>query len=329
MRVTSLLSRQVFSVVLIRVIGTLVLDCGHGIFRNCLEDHPNEQNQEIHPVYSIDLLQNFHLPRPTATYTGVWAGSDIGTYYVRQLGDTIWWLGLSQDQGRSFANVFKGNLQGSVITGEWADVPVGTNLLNAGTLAVVGDGGPASIRLNRNSETGNFGAQSWQKLYDVNFNLVRMTFETATANAADFWSDSSEPFELTLNDRRLEASPRNPRPLTLPLGVRGSQVDLATEIAFQAPSALPLTLSVRYQGYRLSSSSVQRAMDFAPGSHTLLLTPPDRTPISPTVGIPSGSIPKPTIGQVPDNTSLPSVRVTYRVDITDIGNLAPAPSPLP
>jgi len=78
---------------------------------------------------------------------------------------------MSRDQGRSFANIFRGNitrnpLQGITISGEWADVPLGA-IKNSGTLIVHADGNPDSPELTRTSATGNFGALTWTKLYDV------------------------------------------------------------------------------------------------------------------------------------------------------------------
>jgi hypothetical protein len=62
--------------------------------------------------------------------SGVWHGSDIGTYYVRQLDREVWWLGLPRDQGRSFANVFHGSISESgPLEGQWIDVPMGVPLV--------------------------------------------------------------------------------------------------------------------------------------------------------------------------------------------------------
>src|SRR4029077_5413094 len=89
---------------------------------------------EIHPVYAIEALQDFRRRRPGADLTGVWHANDVGTYYLRQIdGNVLWWLGLSRDQGRTFANVFQGSIRyrggdgeplaKSMIEGDWADVP--------------------------------------------------------------------------------------------------------------------------------------------------------------------------------------------------------------
>lgn len=148
----------------VRVTGALVLDCGHSLFGDCEENRAKRNNVEIHPVYSVEVLRN-PLVRPRAL-TGMWAATDVGTYYLRELGDTLWWLGLSRDQGRSFANVFRGTIKGETISGIWADVPLGV-IQNNGELTITTDGnGPASIRLTRSFASGGFGADRWEKLND-------------------------------------------------------------------------------------------------------------------------------------------------------------------
>jgi hypothetical protein len=170
----------------VRVTGALVLDCGHhrGLDHPCFDDHPDgdsddqydissHQNQEIHPIYSIDII-NFPL-RPEdilidarKNLTGAWGGSDGSTYYVRQIGNTIWWLGQMRDrqpmqrgtnfpiigalqlkaafdagdppcpsqQCWAFATVFKGTITESpiqtVIEGDWAGVPQSTSAGSSG-----------------------------------------------------------------------------------------------------------------------------------------------------------------------------------------------------
>src|SRR5262249_1841609 len=100
---------------------------------------------EIHPVYAIDLVQDFGPNGPLrrgADLKGVWHADDVGTYYLRQVNqNTLWWLGLSRDQGRTFANVFQGTINGNTIRGEWADIPVGIGgARSSGLLTLVGDG---------------------------------------------------------------------------------------------------------------------------------------------------------------------------------------------
>jgi hypothetical protein len=85
-------------------------------------------------------------PRPVCTtvpdLTGVWTEDDNpGQYYLRQIGNRIWWVGLSTENsdwpthdfhlGLRYANVFDGILASApnvhpTITGNWVDVPRGT-----------------------------------------------------------------------------------------------------------------------------------------------------------------------------------------------------------
>jgi hypothetical protein len=53
---------------------------------------------------------------------GLWRANDGGTYQVRIAGTDVWWIGMSRDNGRTWTNVFKGSLNGGIITGQWADV---------------------------------------------------------------------------------------------------------------------------------------------------------------------------------------------------------------
>ena len=142
-----------------RVTGVVADDAGH-----------SSVPPEIHPVYAIDVVsvprRKVGLPLPGLNLTGAWHGSDIGTYYVRQVETTVWWLGLSRDQGRSFANVFHGTISGNVVEGTWADVPMGVGgALSGGTLTL--HGGPLSTQLVRLAQSGAFGGSLWTKLYDV------------------------------------------------------------------------------------------------------------------------------------------------------------------
>lgn len=142
-----------------RVTGVVALDVGH----TWHDDPP-----EIHPVYAIDVVQNFRRRPPVANInlTGAWGGGDMGTYYLRQIGNTLWWLGLSRDQGRTFANVFHGTVAGEVIKGDWIDVPMGEiPILGNGSLTL--SGGSQSTELLKISQTGVFGALTWTKLYDT------------------------------------------------------------------------------------------------------------------------------------------------------------------
>ena len=153
---------------LVRVTGVMADDVGHG----------GDNAAEVHPVYAIDIVQDF-TKRPKAqtlgapNLTGVWHSDDQGTYYLREIGSTLWWFGLSCDQGRTFANVFHGTVSGNSIQGNWADVPVGTvGTRSAGTLSLAMGGGSTSLELLRLVQTGFFSGRAWEKLYDTPTGVV-------------------------------------------------------------------------------------------------------------------------------------------------------------
>jgi len=93
---------------------------------------------------------------------GAWSADDLGVYYIRQIGDVIWWLGMSglgeplALRGHEWTNVYLGQLSGLTITGSYADVPHGTVL----------DDGPVTMQLTRTSDGG--------------ISLVRVTADTDT-----------------------------------------------------------------------------------------------------------------------------------------------------
>jgi hypothetical protein len=141
-------------------------------------------------VYALELFQDFtniRQPRIGADLTGVWYADDVGTYYLRQTdGNVLWWLGLSRDQGRTFANVFHGTIQHLYrdgdgeplpqslveIEGDWSDVQVGEGAeptLSRGRLRLLGDGFgqlDTTTHFTALERTGGFGGSAWTKLYD-------------------------------------------------------------------------------------------------------------------------------------------------------------------
>ena len=102
----------------VRVTGVLTIDHGHED-----ENDPNGDNVEIHPAYAIDALE----PTPSNDLTGVWDDGNGHTYYLHQVGDQVFGLGMGPFRDRSFGRVFHGTVyQQQTISGEWDDVPLGT-----------------------------------------------------------------------------------------------------------------------------------------------------------------------------------------------------------
>lgn len=142
----------------VRVTGVVADDPGHG-----------DVKPEIHPVYAIDVVQKWGIrrPIPTINLTGAWHGEeDQSTTYIRQVGNQVWWLCLSRDQGRRYANVFHGTMQNGQTKGSYVDVPISASgRSGAGTLTLAG--GPLATTLTVMSRTEPFGPLTLTKLYDV------------------------------------------------------------------------------------------------------------------------------------------------------------------
>jgi hypothetical protein len=99
-------------------------------------------------------------PPDNLSLSGTWLADDGGTYYLRQIGDELWWVGVSGGlmyPGVESCTVFHGSVTDSGVTGEWSAVPRGA-LHGHGTLALRRDG---ANHLLRAGETGGFGASTW------------------------------------------------------------------------------------------------------------------------------------------------------------------------
>jgi hypothetical protein len=95
--------------------------------------------------------------------TGRWTCDDGGTYYIRQIGNELWWTGKSGEpkgQKKAFANIFHGTINGNEITGSWADDPAG-EARGSGkmTLEIIGEG--KKVELRRKGEANDFGGATW------------------------------------------------------------------------------------------------------------------------------------------------------------------------
>lgn len=103
-------------------------------------------------------------PLETSSLTGRWFCDDEGTYYLRQLGATVWWFGRSKNDGEFWTNVFRGTLTGNVLDGEWADVPIGRDQLS-GTMTLevkVADRQVIGLRKTRQIG-GDFLGENWKR----------------------------------------------------------------------------------------------------------------------------------------------------------------------
>lgn len=110
-------------------------------------------------------------PEDVGELTGAWAGSEGGIYYIRQVGDCVWWFGndigdiepgLTGQPG--FANVASGRLAGTTLEVEYADLPVG-DTLGGGGLTFIYD--EANDQLTLTEQRGDwipFGARTLTRI---------------------------------------------------------------------------------------------------------------------------------------------------------------------
>ena len=102
---------------------------------------PSATNTTATDLSAIDCATDD--PTDIGDLTGVWNGDEGGVYYIRQVGDCVWWFGtelVDIEPGRAgqygFANVATGRVVGTEIVVEWADLPLG-NVLGGGGLTLV------------------------------------------------------------------------------------------------------------------------------------------------------------------------------------------------
>lgn len=97
--------------------------------------------------------------QPPADLTGVWNCDDGGKYYIRQMGNKIWWYGEANPNSPGWSNVMYGTVNGNTIHGNWADVPKGSTM-NSGAMDLNVE---SNNRLSATSKTGGFGGSVWTR----------------------------------------------------------------------------------------------------------------------------------------------------------------------
>ncbi|ASB91740.1 MULTISPECIES: hypothetical protein [Bacillus] len=114
-------------------------------------------------MHDWESFVDAQVTRQEADMTGIWRGNDGGVYYIRHDDPHVWWAGFSDNgRGQHWTHVFHGmrmfdETGSEVISGNWADVPRGTNR-GSGTLVVARSGD----RLTKVS--GGIGATTWQRI---------------------------------------------------------------------------------------------------------------------------------------------------------------------
>lgn len=98
-------------------------------------------------------------PNATLNLTGVWTCDDKGTYYMRQIGNKLWWYGEDRQTNPTFSNVARGTINGNIINLEVADVPKGKSSISDNlTLKAF-----PNNKLVIQEMTGKFNGSVWKK----------------------------------------------------------------------------------------------------------------------------------------------------------------------
>jgi hypothetical protein len=140
----------VFGLFIFVIVSLIVL--GGGIYHGAANT--------VKPAYAQGLCDPRNL-------TGKWLANDGGTYFIRHIGNEIWWFGARNlQEGTPFSNVLQGNIgfqDGRTIVGNWRDIPLGNNV-GKGTLVLSVD--PSGQKITKvKDDTGSniFGGTEWKK----------------------------------------------------------------------------------------------------------------------------------------------------------------------
>jgi hypothetical protein len=110
-------------------------------------------------------------PGDVGDLTGAWQGNDTGVYYIRQVGDCLWWFGTELDDIESgqigqpgFANVAVGRVDATHIDMEWADLPAGDVLGGGGLTLVYDEENRQLLITEQRGEGETYGATTFTRI---------------------------------------------------------------------------------------------------------------------------------------------------------------------
>ncbi len=109
-------------------------------------------------------------PGDVGGLSGAWQGDDDGVYYIRQVGDCVWWFGTEADDiepgvtGQAeWSNVAAGRVNGTEVVVEWADVPIGV-VLGGGGLTLTYDEADDQLVITQQRGDWGFGATTLTRM---------------------------------------------------------------------------------------------------------------------------------------------------------------------
>ncbi len=109
-------------------------------------------------------------PADVGALTGAWQVDDGGVYYIRQVGDCVWWFGTDladidpANMGQAgFSNVAAGRVDGAEIDLEWADLTLG-NVVGGGGLTISIDEGGDHLEVTEQRGDWGFGGRTFRRI---------------------------------------------------------------------------------------------------------------------------------------------------------------------
>ena len=119
------------------------------------------------PPIDTDIITQPSVSLCASDITGKWNGNDGGFYYIRQIGNDIWWFGTNVftagPEFNAFSNVLHGTRNGLTIDAKWQDVPLGDTKSKGDISLTIA---PTGEKITKNSASGGFGGNSWIKKCD-------------------------------------------------------------------------------------------------------------------------------------------------------------------
>ncbi|MBE9571487.1 MAG: hypothetical protein IMF11_12730 [Proteobacteria bacterium] len=96
-----------------------------------------------------------------ADLTGKWSCDDGGTFYLRQIGNSLYWYGERDKTKPAWSNILTARIKGDQIRGNWADVPKGRAMGSGNLHLAIKQGGNVLVAIKK---TGGFGGSRWTRV---------------------------------------------------------------------------------------------------------------------------------------------------------------------
>ncbi|MFM8331742.1 MAG: hypothetical protein ACKN9T_08640 [Candidatus Methylumidiphilus sp.] len=114
-------------------------------------------------VTSCLILTSLEASADFAPLTGCWRDGQVqGGYYLKQVGNEVWWMGENYPINPNYSNVAHGKRSGNWVTLSWADVPKGRTT-SSGTMVIKITSDNTFEKVPDTADTGGFGPYSWTK----------------------------------------------------------------------------------------------------------------------------------------------------------------------